>query len=91
MAVWIEVCFVRARDPINFITYARCYEYLISIDIFSYIVLSIIQLVILVACIKLWVRDIKRRGGACVNFLHSHQAIILMLCSVFSVGKLIFY
>ena len=58
---------------------------------YSYIVLSTIQLVILVACINLWVRDIKRRGGACINFVHSHQAIILMLCSVFSVGKVIFY
>lgn len=54
---------------------------------YSYIVLSTIQLVILVACINLWIRDIKRRGGACINFLHSHQAIVLMLCSVFSLGK----
>ena len=56
-------------------------------NFYSYIVLSSIQLVILVACINLWIRDIKRRGGACINFLHSHQAIVLMLCSVFSLGK----
>ncbi len=28
MPVWIEECFVRAADPANFISYARCYEYL---------------------------------------------------------------
>lgn len=28
MAVWIEECFVRAADPANFISYARCYEYI---------------------------------------------------------------
>lgn len=33
MAVWIEECFVRAADPTKFITYARCYEYPICIDI----------------------------------------------------------
>ena len=47
--------------------------------------MSSIQLIILVACIFLLVRDIKRRGGLCSNFIHSHQAITLLLCSIFSI------
>ena len=55
--------------------------------IFSYITLSTIQLIILVACIILLTRDVKRRGGLCVNFIHSHQTITLLLCSIFSLGN----
>ena len=29
----------------------------------------------------------KRRGGLCVNFFHSYQAIILILCSIFCLGN----
>ena len=87
MTVWIEECFELAADPKHFMTYARCYKYRNLSHIFSYITLSTIQLIILVACIILLTRDVKRRGGLCVNFIHSHQTITLLLCSIFSLGN----
>jgi hypothetical protein len=43
---------------------------------------------LLCICIALLILDVKRRGSLCANFMHSYQAIILVLCIIFCVGNI---
>lgn len=56
--------------------------------LYRYIALSSFQAVLFVVCLVLLFKDMRKKGGLSWSFLKQHQTVMIILCALFSLGKI---